>query len=89
MGDCWFFANLAVLCVAGRLEPGPGIETLERMAGYVVERLQADSDYAWPPSSSQAPREFRVADIPYLGARVIYRIPVTTEGGTSWPSTNP
>lgn len=80
VAGCWHFANLAVLCVAGRLEPGPGIQTLEQMAGYVIERLRAD-DYNWPQASSQAPREFRIGDVPYLGARVIYRIPVTTQGG--------
>lgn len=79
-GPCYFDANLDVLCVAARNEPGPGIETLEGMVEYVIGRLIADS-YSWPQASSQAPRVIRIADVPYLAARVSYSVPVTTNGG--------
>ena len=79
-GPCYFDAQLDVLCVAARLEPGPGVETLETLVDYVIGRLAAD-DYSWPASTSQAPRIFRIGDVPYLAARVTYRVPVTTNGG--------
>ena len=78
--SCWFFANLTVLCVAARLEPGPGVEKLEQLVSYAISRLQADP-YTWPQASSRAPRVFTIGNIDYLGARVTYRMPVTIEGG--------
>ena len=70
-----FYAQLTVLCVAARLEPGPGVETLEGMVELVVSRLAADA-YPWPQASSQAPRVFEIAGVSYLGARVTYRLPI-------------
>ena len=79
---CLWWANLVVLCLASRVEPGPGVEKLEQLVTYTVERLQAD-DYPWPVASSQAPRIFTIANIPLLGARVGYRVPIAIEeGGT-------
>ena len=80
-GPCLWDANLSVLCVAARIEPGPGVEKLEQLIGYVISRLQAD-EYTWPQASSGAPRIFPIANLPYLGARVNYRVPVSIEGGT-------
>ena len=74
-GPCLFWAQLSALCIAARLEPGPGVETLEALVGYVVERLAADP-YPWPQATSQAPRVFEIAGVSYLGARVTYRIPI-------------
>lgn len=79
-GPCLFKANLAILCIAARLEPGPGVQTLEEMVAYTVERLRADA-YRWPQASSRAPRVFRIGNLEYLAARVVYRLDVTTEGG--------
>lgn len=77
-GPCRFEANLAVLCIAARLEPGPGVQTLEEMVAFVVERLRADT-YGWPQASSRAPRVLSFANVNYLAARVVYRVPVTTQ----------
>lgn len=73
-------AQLTVLAVASRIEPGPGISVLEKLAVYTISRLMAD-DYPWPQASSQAPRLFEIGGLPYLGARITYRVPVSVEGG--------
>jgi hypothetical protein len=77
MGPCVWTARLLVLCVAGRLEPGPGITTLEQLVAYVVGRLRDDPTYTWPPATALAPRIFDIGGIPYLGARVTYTIPAS------------
>ena len=74
--SCLFDAQFAVICIAGRVEPDPGVEMLETLVTYTITRLKADS-YPWPMASSQAPRKFDFANITYLGARVTYRVPVT------------
>jgi len=79
-GPCLFKANLAVLCIAARIEPGPGVQTLEEMVAFTIERLRADA-YSWPQASSRAPRVLRIANLEYLAARVVYQLNVTTEGG--------
>jgi hypothetical protein len=75
----FYNAQLVVLCVAARLEPGPGVEALEQLVDYTISRLHADVN-RWPQASSQAPRVFEIGGVPYLGARVIYRVPVSTGG---------
>ena len=74
--SCYWDAEMSVLAVAGRVETGPGIETLEALAGYTIGRLRADR-YSWAQSSSQAPREIMIGGVPYLAARVNYRVAVT------------
>lgn len=78
LGPCIWRANLVVLAIAGRLEPGPGFDTLETLIPYVVNRLQADA-YSWPVASSQAPRVFEIGGIQYLGARLVYGVRVSLE----------
>jgi hypothetical protein len=70
--DAWF----EVLCVAGRIEPGPGMAKLEELVSFVIHRLQ-DDDYTWPHETFYAPRRFDIGGVTYLGARMIYRVPVT------------
>jgi hypothetical protein len=77
MGPCVWTARLLVLCVAGRLEPGPGVETLERLVSHVVTRLRDDPAYTWPPATALAPRIFDIGGVPYLGARVTYTVPAS------------
>lgn len=74
MGPCLWTARLMVLCVAGRLEPGPGIATLEQLVSHVFDRLSED-EYPWPIGSPTAPRVFDIGGVPYLGARVTYLVP--------------
>jgi hypothetical protein len=69
-------AQFEVLCVAGRVEPGPGMAKLEQLVSYTIDRLQADT-YSWPPLTMYAPRRFDIGGITYLGARMIFRVPVT------------
>lgn len=75
-GPCLWRAHLIVWCVAGRLEPGPGVDVLERLVAFTLERLQADP-YPWPPASVQAPRVWTIANVPLLGARVALEVPVS------------
>ena len=81
-GQTMFDAQLTVLALASRVEPGPGVTRLEELAVYTISRLQAD-DYPWPQASSQAPRIFEIGGLPYLGARITYRVPVnvSVKGG--------
>lgn len=77
-----FYARLNVICFAGRVEPGPGVATLEQLVSYTLGRLQSDA-YSWPLDDSQAPRRFDINGIPLLGARLLFRVPVALEeGGT-------
>jgi hypothetical protein len=69
-------ASFTVICIAGRLEPDPGIAALETLVEYTIGRLRDDS-YQWPVASTQAPRPVEIAQITYLGARLTYRVPVT------------
>jgi hypothetical protein len=74
-------ATLNVICFAGRLEPGPGVQTLEQLVDLVLSRFQADA-YTWPLTASQAPRRFDINGIALLGVRLSFTIPVTVNGGT-------
>jgi hypothetical protein len=72
----WWTASLAVRCVAGRVEPGPGVETLEQLVAYTLGRLMAD-DYTWPAATLTAPRVWPIGEVRYLFADVQYQVPVT------------
>lgn len=76
-----FQATLNVICFAGRVEPGPGVEALEQLVDLVLSRLQADA-YTWPLVASQAPRRFDMAGISYLGVRLSFQVPVSVNGGS-------
>jgi hypothetical protein len=73
---CLYDAQLEVLCIASRVEPEPGMDTLEQLVEYTLAKLQADS-YDWPPLTMYAPRRLDIGQITYLGARLIFRVPVT------------
>jgi hypothetical protein len=75
---CTYDAQLAVLCIAGRLEPLPGVEDIERLAVYTLGRMAAAPD-PWLLSGSQSNRILRVGNMPYFGARLVYRIRVTIQ----------
>lgn len=73
-------AQLVVLCFAGRLEPGPGVDVLEQLVVYTITRLGADRQTAgWPLTGAQAPRRYDVSGISYLGARLMFRTPISLE----------
>ena len=75
-------SHLNVLCFAGRLEPGAGVEELERLVAHVVYRLAGDVR-TWPVQSLTSPRRFDFSGIPYLGTRVMLQVPVTIESEES------
>jgi hypothetical protein len=74
---CLATGRLVVTCVAGRLVPGAGIETLESLITYTLGRL-AISGGAWPLDSVSGPRVFNVGNVNYLAARIVARVSITT-----------
>lgn len=80
IGACQWSARMQVICVAGRLEPGPGVDVLEQLVSLVVARLEADP-YTWQLDSVSAPLQRDLAGISYLAANVIYAVPTTLREG--------
>jgi hypothetical protein len=64
---CHELATLEIICIAGRIEPDPGIETLEVMVAAALAALQVAGI---PHGPTSAPRLFEVAGVPYLSARI-------------------
>jgi hypothetical protein len=64
---CFESASLDVVCVAGRIEPDPGIETLELM---VEAALVAFAHAGIPHGPVTPPRPFEIAGLTYLAARI-------------------
>jgi hypothetical protein len=52
---CLYEAQLSVLCIAERFEPLPGVEEIERLAIFTLERMRADA-CSWPLVASQSKR---------------------------------
>lgn len=73
---CLQTGRLVTTCVAGRLVPGAGIEMLESLVHYTLDRLALDGG-AWPLDTVSGPRVFTVGNINYLAARVTLRVPIT------------
>lgn len=76
LGPCEYTARLRVRCVAGRTDPGSGVDELERLVAYVLGRMRADT-YTWPLDSVSAPEQTDQGGIPSLVADVIYAVPTT------------
>jgi hypothetical protein len=76
MGPCLYTARLQITLVAGRLEPGPGYDTLDELAVYVLTRMRADSTQ-WTLDSVSAPLQRDLAGVTYLAANVTYTVPTT------------
>jgi hypothetical protein len=74
--SCLRAARLVITCVAGRLDPGEGIATLERLVAFTLDRLAADGAQ-WPLDNVSGPRAFNIAKTTYLAARVTVRVNVT------------
>lgn len=75
---CLRTGRLVISAVASRLVPGSGIETLEQLVESTLDRLKADGG-AWPLDSVSGPRVFTIANINYLAARIVLRVPI--QGG--------
>lgn len=64
---CRETARLDVVCIAGRIDPDPGIETLEFM---VADALAAFSSAGIPHGETTAPRQTSFGGVAYLAARI-------------------
>lgn len=73
---CLRTGRLVTTCVAGRLVPGAGVETLEQLVDYTLRRLAVDGG-AWPLDSVSGPRVFTIGNVNYLAARITVRVPIT------------
>jgi hypothetical protein len=73
MGPCIYTARLRVVMVAGRLEPGPGFDTLDELAIYVLGRMRADT-YPWTLDAVSAPLQRDLAGVSYLAANATYTV---------------
>lgn len=76
LGPCLWTARLRVVCVAGRLEPGPGYDELDRLVAYVLERMRGDA-YQWTLDQVSAPAQYDLSGVTYLSSFVIYTVPTT------------
>jgi len=76
---CLYEARFAIVAVVARIEPAIG--PLEELVGFAVGRMQAD-DYAWPMAAVGAPRWMEFGGVKLLGARIVYRVQITTNGGS-------
>lgn len=76
IGGCQWTARLQVICIAGRLEPGAGVDVLEQLVTLVVARLEADP-YTWQLDAVSAPLQRDLAGISYLAANVVYDVPTS------------
>lgn len=74
---CVHGARLDVVCVAARVDPEPGIETLETMVERAVVALNAAQI---PDVNVAAPTRFEIGGLVYLSARLTVSSPVTIGG---------
>ena len=64
---CTHTVRLDVVCIAARIEPAPGVSTLEEMVAVALNRLRAAG---LPEATVQPPARYDVGGIPYLAARI-------------------
>ena len=79
-GPCLFDARFAVVAVVSRVNPA--IEQLEQLVGYVINRMVNDG-YSWPTAQVQAPRWMEFGGAKLLGARIVFQVKITTNGGSA------
>lgn len=73
---CLRTGRLVITCVAGRLVPGSGVETLEQLVESTLGRLAVDGG-PWPLDTVSGPRVFTIGNVNYLAARITLRVPIT------------
>lgn len=76
MGPCLYTARLRVVCIAARLDPGTGVDELERLVAFVLDRMRADPR-TWTLDTVTAPEQRDQSGISSLVANVIYAVPTT------------
>ena len=75
-------ARMNVVCIAARADVEAGMDMLQQLVLYTLRRLAANPR-SWPVVSVSNPRNFDMAGLTYLGARVTVEVPTTVEGGTT------
>lgn len=73
---CITSGRLVVTCVAGRLVPGAGVETLEELVHDTLARLRTATE-PWPLDNVSGPRVFTIGGVNYLAARITLRVHLT------------
>lgn len=68
---CLFQVAGVVMLLAGRFEPGAGMDTLDQLVSYTLTRIGTDLPDLAVESWSEA-RGFVVGGITYLGSRLVY-----------------
>jgi hypothetical protein len=68
--SCLFEVAGVVTAIAARLEPGAGMDTLDTLVAYVLERFAAAAE--WAVESWSEARVFTVGGIVYLGSRITF-----------------
>lgn len=74
---CVHGARLDVVCVAARIDPEPGIETIELMVERAVVALDA---VRVPVVDVRGPGPFEIGGLTYQAARLVVASPVTIGG---------
>jgi len=74
--SCSGTANVDVLSVAGRVEPGTTLDVLDNLEAEVWRRLRDDTEQ-WGVRSWSGPRVFEVAKVNYIASRIGLRVAVT------------
>jgi len=75
-----FSARLEAFCIAARLEPAPGFETIEELVSATVRAFTRDPiGYPWAVSYVGAPRGYDVAGKSYLASQIVLRSPAGVE----------
>jgi hypothetical protein len=68
-------ARLSLICVGGRMDPEPGVGTVEDMVAYALRRLAVDA-WPWVPQQVSAPRPMVIAGVNYIAAEAAVTIGV-------------
>jgi len=72
---CNYTTRPVVLCVAGRVEPGPAAEVLDDQEEWVLSRLP------WALERVDAEMDMTFGNVTYLARRIVTRTTVTIGGG--------
>lgn len=70
---CDYLVRLDVIAISFRIDPDPGLETLERL---VEGALIALRDAGLPEASFSAPSRFDIGGVPYLASRISLALPL-------------
>lgn len=74
---CAYLAHPSVICVAGRVEPGAGVELLEEL---VVFALDAIRGLPMAVERVESPALTSFANVEYLTARIVCSTPLVLKG---------